>query len=50
MIASQERTVDAGALALELERLGGRLMMLFVAGGDGDGTASCARSSARVRR
>lgn len=37
MIASQERTVDAGALAPELERLGGRLMMLFVAGGSGDG-------------
>jgi Ni,Fe-hydrogenase III large subunit len=33
---SAERTVDAGALASELERLGGRLMMLFIAGGDGD--------------
>ena len=36
MIASHERTVDAGALGVELERLGGRLMMLFVTVGDGD--------------
>ncbi|HUA71462.1 MAG TPA: NADH-quinone oxidoreductase subunit C [Solirubrobacteraceae bacterium] len=36
MIVSAERTVDAGALASELEHLGGRLMMLFVAGGLGD--------------
>ena len=36
MILSAERTVDAGALASELERLAGRLMMLFVTGGDGD--------------
>ena len=33
MIVSHERSVAAGELAAELERLGGRLMMLFVAGG-----------------
>ena len=33
MIVSHERAVAAGELAAELERLGGRLMMLFVAGG-----------------
>jgi formate hydrogenlyase subunit 5 len=37
VIASEERTVDAGALATELERLGGRLMMLFATGDSGDG-------------
>jgi formate hydrogenlyase subunit 5 len=36
VIGSGELTVDTGALGPELERLGGRLMMLFVAGGDGD--------------
>ena len=36
MIEPRDRVVDAGALALELERIGGRLMMLFVAGGDSD--------------
>jgi formate hydrogenlyase subunit 5 len=36
VIAPRELTVDAGALAAELERLGGRLMMLF-ASGDEDG-------------
>ena len=29
MIAVEDRTVDAGSLATELERLGGRLMMLY---------------------
>ena len=36
MIEPRDRVLDADALALELERLGGRLMMMFVAGGDGD--------------
>jgi formate hydrogenlyase subunit 5 len=36
VIEPRDRVLDAGALALELERLGGRLMMMFVAGGDGD--------------
>ena len=36
MIEPRDRVLDAGALALELERLGGRLMMMFVAGRDGD--------------
>ncbi|MGO9496330.1 MAG: NADH-quinone oxidoreductase subunit C [Solirubrobacteraceae bacterium] len=35
MITTQERAVDADGLALELQRIGGRLMMLFVAGGSG---------------
>ena len=37
MIETRERTVDAGALARELARIGGRLMMLFAAGGPGGG-------------
>jgi formate hydrogenlyase subunit 5 len=36
VIVPRELTVDAGALAAELERIGGRLMMLF-ASGDEDG-------------
>ena len=36
MIAPRELTVDAGALPAELERLGGRLMMLFAADRPGD--------------
>jgi formate hydrogenlyase subunit 5 len=36
VIRTTERTVDAGALAPELARIGGRLMMLF-ASGDGNG-------------
>jgi formate hydrogenlyase subunit 5 len=35
VIETQERTVDAGALASELERIGGRLMMLFASGDAG---------------
>ena len=35
MIALQERAVEATALAAELDRLGGRLMMLFAAGEEG---------------
>ncbi|MGH2885517.1 MAG: NADH-quinone oxidoreductase subunit C, partial [Solirubrobacteraceae bacterium] len=37
MIDTRERTVGAGALASELERIGGRLMMLLAANGSGDG-------------
>ena len=37
MITTEERTVDADGLALALARIGGRLMMLFVAGGSGPG-------------
>ena len=37
MITTEERTVDADGLALELQRTGGRLMMLFVAGGPSPG-------------
>ena len=35
MISLEDRAVEATALAAEIERLGGRLMMLFAAGGDG---------------
>ena len=37
MIETRELTVDAGALAPELERIGGRLMMLFAADQPGSG-------------
>jgi formate hydrogenlyase subunit 5 len=37
VIETRERTVDAGALAPELARIGGRLMMLFAAGGPSGG-------------
>jgi len=37
VIAPRELTVNAGALATELEGLGGRLMMMFAADGPGDG-------------
>ncbi len=42
MIILQDRTVEAGALALELERFGGRLMMLFVADPRDGGRELCA--------
>jgi len=38
VIASHERAVAAGELGAELERLGGRLMMLFVAGNSTPGS------------
>jgi formate hydrogenlyase subunit 5 len=37
VITTGERNVDADGLALELQRIGGRLMMLFIAGGPGPG-------------
>ncbi len=42
MIALQERAVDAGSLADELERLGGRLMVLFATDPDGGRRDLCA--------
>ena len=42
MIALEDRTVDASSLATELERLGGRLMMLFATASADGGRELCA--------
>ena len=42
MIALEDRTIDAGSLATELERLGGRLMMLFATASADGGQQLCA--------